>query len=88
MELEALCKARQLGVYQPVDGAEGKVAELVWKYKCLVRPYVQRIGSIACALLSAVVVWCEATIASGRHPDLSPFSLVSVTVCSCFGFNM
>lgn len=80
MELEALCKARQLGVYQPVDGTEGKLAELGWKYKCLIRPYVQRIGSIACALLSAVVVWCEATIASGRHPDLSPFSLVSLTL--------
>ena len=85
MELEALCKSRQIGVYQPTTDNHGFLEELKWKYKCLVRPYVQRVGACICAMVSALVVWCEATIASGRHPDLSPFSIVRVIApCFCF----
>lgn len=41
---------------------------------------VKRAGAMLLAGLaaatSAVIVWCEATIASGKHPDLSPLSLM------------
>lgn len=76
MDLEAMCKSRQLCVYQPLNGSDGRWSNFVWKYKCVMRPHVQRFGAIICALVSAVVVWCEATISTGRHPDLSPFSVV------------
>jgi len=40
----------------------------------------RRVGAMVSAVLaaatSAVVVWCEATIATGKHPDLSPLSLM------------
>lgn len=77
MELEALCKARQLGVYSPPNGDTRNAAVAAWWYKCRARPYVQRLAAVAAAAASAVVVWCEATIGTGRHPDLSPFSMVS-----------
>lgn len=75
-ELESLCKSRQLGVYQPTYEDAGYIEKCTWYYKCICRPYVQKVGAIVCALVSALFVWCEATIATGRHPDLSPFSLV------------
>jgi hypothetical protein len=41
---------------------------------------VKRVGAVVLAVLSAamsaVIVWCEATIVSGKHPDLSPLSLL------------
>ena len=76
LELEALCKSRQLGVYQPTHENAGYVEKWHWYYKCQLRPYVQRVGAFVSALMSALVVWCEATISTGRHPDLSPFSIV------------
>ena len=76
LELEALCKSRQLGVYQPEHEDAGMIEKWKWYYKCQMRPYVQRIGAFLSSLMSALIVWCEATIATGRHPDLSPFSLV------------
>lgn len=83
IELEALCKSRQIGVYQPMTIENGGwLGEVGWHYKCRIRPYVQRLGAFICAAASALVVWCEATIASGRHPDLSPFSIVRL---HCFG---
>ncbi|KAH7622239.1 putative G-protein coupled receptor-associated protein LMBRD2B [Nannochloris sp. 'desiccata'] len=75
MELESICKSRQLGVYLPPDGQSTWVAMAEWQYKCTVRPYVQRFSALFLAGLSITIVWCEATIGSGRHPDLSPFSL-------------
>ena len=45
-----------------------------------VRGRVISIGAMLLAVLaaamSAVIVWCEATIATGKHPDLSPLSLM------------
>lgn len=35
-----------------------------------------RVASGLAAVLSAAIVWCEATIAFGKHPDLSPFSIM------------
>lgn len=78
VELEAVCKSRALGVYSPPGDARGAAASLAWQYKCRARPYAQRAGALVAAAASAVIVWCEATIGSGRHPDLSPFSLVGV----------
>ena len=40
------------------------------------RPWVQRLLAAGTAAVSAVMVWSEATIATGTNPDLSPFSLV------------
>ena len=76
LQLEALCKSRQLQVYMPPDGRSGWAATASWKYKCIFRPYVQRLTAVILAIASALIVWCEATIGSGRHPDLSPFSLL------------
>jgi hypothetical protein len=75
MELESICKSRQLGVYLPPDGQSTWRAMAQWQYKCTVRPYVQRCTALILAALSITIVWCEATIGTGRHPDLSPFSL-------------
>jgi len=75
MELESICKSRQLGVYIPPDGQSTWLAMAEWQYKCTVRPYVQRLSALFLAALSMIIVWCEATIGSGRRPDLSPFSL-------------
>lgn len=75
-ELEAMCKSRQLGVYQPATMDAGPLETWTWQYKCRFRPYIQRIGALICVFMSSLIVWCEATIASGRHPDLSPFSMV------------
>lgn len=76
LELEALCKSRQLGVYMPPDGRLGWAATASWRYKCVIRPYIQRLTALILAAASAIIVWCEATIGSGRNPDLSPFSLL------------
>lgn len=76
IDLEAVCKARQHGVTVPPNGKKGWWAELRWGYKCLVRPWVLRAMAAAAAAASAVVVWSEVTIGSGRSPDLSPFSLM------------
>ena len=46
-------------------------------YKCMVHPWVLKLCSLALAGVSFMVVWSEATIGTGRSPDLSPFSLVS-----------
>ena len=77
LELEAVCKARQLGVYSPPPGGQrGRGAAAAWYYKCVLRPWVLRGAAAASAAASAVVVWSEITIGSGRSPDLSPFSLL------------
>lgn len=74
MELQNVCEARQTGNYIPPTSCS-LLSRLVWRYKCLVRPYVIRFLSILAIAASSIVLWCEATIGSGRQPDLSPFSL-------------
>ncbi len=49
-------------------------------YKCIVHPWVLKLCSLVLAGISFMVVWSEATIGSGRSPDLSPFSQVSSPV--------
>ncbi|GAB4818944.1 hypothetical protein N2152v2_005990 [Parachlorella kessleri] len=74
--LEAICKSRQHGVYSPPSGDTGRSALAWWYYKCRVRPWVQQLAALLTAAASAVIVWSEATIATGTSPDLSPFSLM------------
>lgn len=76
IDLEAVCKARQHGLTVAPGGQHSRWAEARWAYKCYARPWVLRgMAALACAA-SAVIVWSEATIGSGRSPDLSPFSLM------------
>lgn len=75
-ELEALNKSRQHGVYVPPSGSTARLPVAWWWYKCHLRPWVQRLGALTTAAVSAVLVWSEATIGTGTNPDLSPFSLV------------
>ena len=71
-----MCKSRQHGVCVPPNGKKGRWAEAKWSYQCRVRPWVLRLMAVAAAAASAVVVWSEATIGTGRDPDLSPFSIM------------
>jgi hypothetical protein len=79
VELDVMCKARQTQMYAPPKATSSKAAgiasAILWRYKCLARPTLQRLGSIVAAAASATIVWSEVTIGSGRHPDLSPFSI-------------
>ena len=45
-------------------------------FQCLVRPWLQKLVAVFLAANSFMLVWSEATIGSGQHPDLSPFSHV------------
>ena len=75
IDLEAVCKSRQHGLYVPPDGKTGHLAEARWVYKCRGRPWVLRLVALAAGGASLVVLWSECTIGSGRSPDLSPLSL-------------
>jgi len=48
-------------------------------FQCVLRPWLQKLLSLVLAAASFMLVWSEATIGSGRHPDLSPFSHVAPT---------
>ncbi|KAL4450039.1 hypothetical protein ABPG77_010708 [Micractinium sp. CCAP 211/92] len=87
IDLEAVCKARQHGVTVPPSGKKGWWPEARWRYQCSVRPWVLRLAAAAAGGASVVIVWSEATIGSGRSPDLSPLSLMlrSVAAKSEFG---
>ncbi|KAK9868826.1 hypothetical protein WJX84_008007 [Apatococcus fuscideae] len=78
-ELEAVCKARRTGDYNiqtgPTSKPQAKLATALMMYRAVVRPWSRKLLALLLASLSAVIVWSEATIGSGRHPDLSPFSL-------------
>lgn len=76
IDLESVCKSRQHGVYVPPSGKKGRWAEAKWSYKCRVRPWVLRATALTAGAASAVVVWSEATIGTGRSPDLSPLSIL------------
>jgi hypothetical protein len=78
LDLEAVCKSRQLRIYAPPEGSStsGWRPAAAWWYRCVARPHVQRLSSLILGAASAVIVWCEATIVTGRHPDLSPLSLL------------
>ena len=79
-ELEAVCKARRTGDYHiqtgPTSKPQAQLATALMVYRAVLRPWVRKLLALLLACLSAVVVWSEATIGSGRRPDLSPFSLV------------
>ncbi|KAL0026350.1 hypothetical protein WJX79_001807 [Trebouxia sp. C0005] len=77
-ELENVCKCRasrdytQKGV--PIAGIKPVHPHLML-YKCVAKPWVMRLAALLLGGTSFMVVWSEATIGLGRHPDLSPFSL-------------
>ena len=58
------------------QGNEGGFSWAHCGLRCTAKPWVTR--GVACCLgaVSFLIVWSEATIASGTHPDLSPFSHV------------
>jgi hypothetical protein len=43
---------------------------------CCLQPYARKVCAALLAGLSGCVVWSSATIFTGGHPDLSPFSLM------------
>lgn len=118
LDLEAVIKCRQLGVYEPpglpanAAGAAASATRLAWRWRCVAQvrcgsaertlpcgcvsahaqpaadwrrpccghvrapaqPSVRKVAAAALGAMSACVVWSEATIFTGGHPDLSPFS--------------
>lgn len=75
MHLQAVCKSRSLGVYTPPSGSASWAATGGWYYTCNIRPWVLCLQALLAVATSATIIWAEATIGSGRSPDLSPFSL-------------
>lgn len=45
-------------------------------FQCFAWPWLQKLLALAFAATSFMLIWSEATIGSGRDPDLSPFSHV------------
>lgn len=74
--LDAICKSRAARNYAPPGGVPGIIPRMLWLYRCLMRPYLLKVFALILWAASAAVIWSEATIGSGREPDLSPFSLV------------
>ncbi|KAK9843415.1 hypothetical protein WJX81_001086 [Elliptochloris bilobata] len=82
LSLEAVVRARSTGDYTAPLAADSPVSSRVvvaaaqaWLAYCaLARPWVRRVGALAAGAASFLIVWSEATIGSGTHPDLSPFS--------------
>jgi len=82
--LEAVVRARATGdstgapqwaAAKASPAARG--AARAWLAYCaLGRPWVRRACALAAGAASFLIVWSEATIGSGTHPDLSPFSHV------------
>ncbi|KAL6780666.1 hypothetical protein ACKKBF_B12240 [Auxenochlorella protothecoides x Auxenochlorella symbiontica] len=75
MHLQAVCKSRSLGVYTPPSGSASWAATGRWYYTCNIRPWMLCLQALLAVATSATIIWAEATIGSGRSPDLSPFSL-------------
>lgn len=75
-ELEDIVKARQLKEYAPRSGTVNAWTQTVWYYKCLVHPYARKVCSAILVGVALSIIWTEATIFTGRHHDLSPFSLL------------
>eukprot|EP00775_Hariotina_reticulata_P003223 gene3223-3500_t len=80
LDMEAVLKCQQLGVYEPptqLPSATGLVAAVkraVWRWRCVAQPTARKMFAALLIGMSFCVVWSEATIFTGRHPDLSPFS--------------
>ncbi|KAF8067159.1 lmbrd2 [Scenedesmus sp. PABB004] len=80
LEHEAVVKCRQLGVYEPpglppgATGLAAAVRRAAWRWRCVAQPGARKVVAALLAAMSGVVVWSEATIFTGGHPDLSPFS--------------
>ncbi|KAK9807047.1 hypothetical protein WJX72_011975 [[Myrmecia] bisecta] len=74
-DLETICKCRTSGESVP-RGASSSLQHARLMYKCWLRPWVLKLAALALTAVSAAIVWSEATIGSGREPDLSPFSRV------------
>ena len=77
LALEAVAAARAAGdaarALAPGAAAD-PLARARAVYTVHAAPWVARVAAAVLAALSATVVWSEATIGTGAHPDLSPFS--------------
>ncbi len=85
MDLEAIIKCRQLGVYDPPPNAATALgssatgmalSRAYWQYRCAFEPMLRRVAGVLMMLVTLTIIWCEATIFTGVNPDLSPFSLL------------
>eukprot|EP00882_Tetradesmus_deserticola_P011812 GHRQ01012503.1.p1 GENE.GHRQ01012503.1~~GHRQ01012503.1.p1 ORF type:complete len:656 (+),score=303.76 GHRQ01012503.1:330-2297(+) len=80
LDQEAIIKCRQLGVYEPPGlaageaGWRGYAARALWRWRCVGQPIGRKVMAALLVCFSGCVVWSEATIFTGGHPDLSPFS--------------
>lgn len=80
LDQEAIIKCRQLGVYEPPGLAAGEAGlranmrRALWGWRCVGQPVGRKVMAVLLVCFSGCVVWSEATIFTGGHPDLSPFS--------------
>mmetsp|Transcript_35578 Transcript_35578/g.79011 ORF Transcript_35578/g.79011 Transcript_35578/m.79011 type:complete len:727 (-) Transcript_35578:712-2892(-) len=89
-ELEDIIKCRSLKDYNPrvPEGVKPKpwVAP-IWKYKCIVRPFANKVFAIILGLTSLAIIFAEATIPA-LEPDLSPFSHIVRGAEGAFGTQL
>lgn len=78
-------KCRQVGEFEPPprvappagsSALRVSLSRSLWRYRCTAHPSVRKVCAAALGGMSLAVIWAEATIISGRTPDLSPFSLL------------
>lgn len=74
LELETIVKCRQLGEYEPPNANANALSRAVWRYRCILHPYTRKVAAAVFLAVSLCIIWSEATIFTGRSPDLSPFS--------------
>ncbi|KAK9907685.1 hypothetical protein WJX75_008089 [Coccomyxa subellipsoidea] len=79
MELDIIIKCKTAGDYSLASSTESAAPVTgftkTWRmYSCTAKPWVTRALACTLGVVSFLVVWSEATIASGTNPDLSPFS--------------
>ena len=76
MQLDGVVKARASRDWGSNGGAGSWLGQAAMAYHCVAEPWVMRACGLGLAGASFLIVWSEATIGSGTHPDLSPFSHV------------
>lgn len=77
VRLEVVCRMRASGDFGFRDPAVSRLSAVRDWLTCRVEPWLLKLGSLLLAAMSFMVIWSEATIGSGTHPDLSPFSKAS-----------
>ncbi|EIE27296.1 hypothetical protein COCSUDRAFT_64161 [Coccomyxa subellipsoidea C-169] len=79
MELDIIIKCKTAGDYSLASSTDSATPvsgfTKTWRmYSCTAKPWVTRVLACVLGAVSFLIVWSEATIASGTNPDLSPFS--------------